>query len=214
MNYPVLRDKMVAEQLRPRGITDIHALQAFQKVPRHNFVPDQQLSSAYSDQPLPIGAGQTISQPYMVALMTQCLELTKRQTVLEIGTGSGYQAAILAELAKQVYTIERLANLSEQARLSLQKLGYQNVQTRTTDGIGGWPEFAPYDKIMVTAAASAIPEALLAQLKPGGKLIIPLNSGLHQILTLITKFKTTIETEQICDCVFVPLITGGDQKVR
>lgn len=201
-----LRKKMVQEQLIPRGIEDLNVLQAFEKVPRHKFVPEKYLDSAYADHPLPIGAGQTISQPYMVALMSQCLELTGKERVLEIGTGSGYQAAILAELTQEVYSVERLTSLAQSAKLRLKDLGYQNIQIKVLDGTSGWPEFAPYDRIIVTAATSAIPEPLIEQLKEGGRLLIPLGGSFTQILTQVKKRKDKIETSEICGCVFVPLV--------
>lgn len=197
---------MVEEQLIPRGIKDPRVLEAFRKVPRHKFVPEKYLDSAYGDFPLSIGEGQTISQPYMVALMTQCLELSAGAAVLEIGTGSGYQAAILAQLASQVYSVERVAGLTEKAQLRLKDLGCRNIRIKSGDGTMGWPQFAPYDGIIVTAAAPAIPKALLEQLNIGGKLVIPLGGRFSQILTVVNKIKGKIETSKICACVFVPLI--------
>ena len=197
---------MVEEQLIPRGIKDLRLLQAFQKVPRHKFVTEKYSDSAYGDFPLPIGAEQTISQPYMVALMTQCLELAGGETVLEIGTGSGYQAAILAELTGRVYSVERMADLAEQAEIRLKELGYHNVQIKTGDGTTGWQKYAPYDEIIVTAGAPAIPNPLIEQLGVGGRLVIPIGGSFNQILTVVNKHKDKIETEEICGCVFVPLL--------
>lgn len=197
---------MVDEQLALRGIKEPPLLQAFQKVPRHKFVSEKYLDTAYEDFPLPIGAGQTISQPYMVALMTQCLRLAGRANVLEIGTGSGYQAAILAELAGSVYSVERVANLAEQAQERLQDLGYHNVQIKIADGTSGWPEHAPYDGIIVTAGAPSVPGPLVEQLKTGGRLVIPLGGTLNQVLTVFSKHKDKTTTEEICGCVFVPLL--------
>jgi protein-L-isoaspartate(D-aspartate) O-methyltransferase len=205
-DYPALRKKMVREQLIPRGIKEPRLLQAIENIPRHKFVPAKYAGSAYEDFPLPIGAGQTISQPYMVALMTQCLELSGKETVLEIGTGSGYQTAILAELAGCVYSIERVAELAEQARMRLAGLGYGNIRIKADDGSGGWQEHAPYERIIVTAAAPRIPEPLVKQLKVKGKLVIPIGGMSGQTLTVCTKYKNKIETEQACGCVFVPLL--------
>ena len=197
---------MVEEQLIPRGIKDKKVLEAFQKVPRHNFVPKRYLGSAYEDFPLSIGEGQTISQPYMVALMTECLGLSGGETILEIGAGSGYQAAILAELASRVYTVERVVSLAEKARTCLKNLDYKNIQIEIGDGTRGWPEFAPYEGIVVTAAAPDIPRPLIEQLRIKGKLVIPIGGSFNQMLTVITKHKDRIETKQICGCVFVPLL--------
>lgn len=206
MNFSALRKKMVEEQLIPRGINDKKVLEAFQKVPRHNFVPKRYLDSAYGDFPLSIGEGQTISQPYMVALMTECLGLSGGETILEIGAGSGYQAAILAELASRVYTVERVVSLAEKARTCLKNLDYKNIQIEIGDGTRGWPEFAPYEGIVVTAAAPDIPKPLIEQLRIKGKLVIPIGGSFNQMLTVITKHKDRIETKQICGCVFVPLL--------
>ena len=206
MNFSALRKKMVEEQLISRGIKDKKVLEAFQKVPRHNFVPKRYLDSAYGDFPLSIGEGQTISQPYMVALMTECLGLSGGETILEIGAGSGYQAAILAELASRVYTVERVVSLAEGARTCLKNLDYKNIQIEIGDGTRGWPEFAPYEGIVVTAAAPDIPKPLIEQLRIKGKLVIPIGGSFNQILTVITKHKDRIETKQICGCVFVPLL--------
>lgn len=206
MNFSALRKKMVEEQLIPRGIKDKKVLEAFQKVPRHNFVPKRYLDSAYGDFPLSIGEGQTISQPYMVALMTECLGLSGGETILEIGAGSGYQAAILAELASRVYTVERVVSLAEGARTCLKNLNYKNIQIEIGDGTRGWPEFAPYEGIVVTAAAPDIPKPLIEQLRIKGKLVIPTGGSFSQMLAVITKHKDRIETKQICGCVFVPLL--------
>lgn len=206
MDFSALRKGMVKEQLIPRGIKDPRVLETFRKVPRHKFVPEKYLDSAYGDFPLSIGEGQTISQPYMVALMTQCLELSGGEAVLEIGTGSGYQAAILAQLASQVYSVERVVGLTEKAQLRLKDLGYRNIRIKFGDGTMGWPEFAPYDGIIVTAAAPAIPKALLEQLNIGGKLVIPLGGRFSQTLTVVNKPKGKIETSEICACAFVPLM--------
>lgn len=198
---------MVERQLLPRGITDARVLEAFREVERHKFVPEDVLESAYEDHPLPIGEGQTISQPYMVALMTQCLRLRGGlEKILEIGTGSGYQAAILSRLAKEVYSLERIASLAERAEGILKGLGYSNVTCGVGDGTLGWKEHAPYDGIIVTAAAPKIPDAYTGQLAEGGRLVIPLGSSFSQVLTVIEKGPGGLTASEICGCVFVPLL--------
>jgi protein-L-isoaspartate(D-aspartate) O-methyltransferase len=206
MDYDVLRRRMVEEQLIPRGIKNERVLDVFYKVERHKFVPENIRKSAYADFPLPIGEGQTISQPYIVALMTECLELTGTERVLEIGTGSGYQAAILAELAKEVYSVERFESLSRRTLAILMELGYSNIKIKVKDGTLGWPEFAPFDRIIVTAATPSVPLPLTEQLKENGKLILPLGESLSQVLTVIEKKKNGLEPLEICGCVFVPLV--------
>ena len=189
-------------------------MQAMHDVDRQDFVPEHYKIQAYDNGPLPIGHGQTISQPYIVALMTDLLDLTSKSVVLEIGTGSGYQAAILARVAKQVYTIERVAALAEAATQRLQQLGYKNVEVRCDDGYHGWQDKAPFDAIIVTAAASHVPQSLIDQLKPSGRMIIPV--GLHympQQLLLVTKdVAGNTETKFILDVAFVPLITKEDEQ--
>jgi len=182
-------------------------IRALEKVPRHEFVPDYQQAYAYENRPLPIGCGQTISQPYIVALMTDLLELTPQKVVLEIGTGSGYQAAILAELVQQVYSVEIIEKLAEEARERLQQLGYQHVHIKIADGYYGWVEQAPFDAIIVTAAATYVPPPLIQQLKEGGRLIIPIGQRFHiQYLTLLEKSLTgQIETREVLPVAFVPL---------
>ena len=197
---------MVEHQLAARGIKSTRVLDAMRNVPRHVFVEEALQDGAYDDCPIPIGDGQTISQPYMVALMTELLDLNAESVVLEIGTGSGYQAAILAELAKQVYTVERIANLAEQARRVLDQLQYQNIQIHVGDGTLGWREHAPYDGIIVTAGAPAIPEVLVEQLAENGKLVIPVGDRFSQILQVLTKRGNRVETTTSCHCVFVKLI--------
>lgn len=197
---------MVQEQLIPRGISNPKALDAFYKVERHKFVPKDLISSAYADFPLAIGENQTISQPYIVALMTECLDLTGKERILEIGTGSGYQTAILAGLAQQVYSIERIDNLAQKAKDLLESLGYSNIEIMRGDGTLGWPEAAPFDRIIITAATSHIPEPLIEQLKERGKLIIPLGGSFSQALTLAEKENNQLKLRKICDCVFVPLV--------
>jgi protein-L-isoaspartate(D-aspartate) O-methyltransferase len=197
---------MVKEQLISRGIKDKRLLQAFQKVPRHKFVPPNLEKSAYVDSPLPIGEGQTISQPYMVALMTEYLNLKGDEIVLEIGTGSGYQAAILAELCKMVFSVERYSTLADKAIKILQELGYENIKIKIGDGTMGWSEFAPFDGIIVTAGAPRIPPKLIEQLKDGAKMVIPIGGHFSQTLTLVEKTGKDIQETPICGCVFVPLI--------
>jgi protein-L-isoaspartate(D-aspartate) O-methyltransferase len=206
MDFAVLRKRMVEEQLLPRGIKDPKVLEAFYKVERHKFIPEDFRASAYADFPVPIGEGQTISQPYIVALMTECLGLTGSEKVLEIGTGSGYQAAILAELAKEVYTIERFVSLAKRAEKVLQELGYTNIKIKIDDGTLGWPEFSPFDRTIITAASPRIPLPLTEQLKESGKLILPLGENFSQVLTVIEKKKGKLESIQVCGCVFVPLV--------
>lgn len=201
-----MRKRMVEEQLIPRGIQDPKVLAAFQKVERHKFVPKDLTANAYADFPVPIGSGQTISQPYIVALMTECLGLTGEEKVLEIGTGSGYQAAILAELAKEVYSIERFGNLAKTAEEVLSGLGYANIKIKVGDGTLGWPEAAPFDRIIITAASPRIPLPLTEQLRDNGKLIMPLGETFSQVLTLFEKKENKLESTQICGCVFVPLV--------
>lgn len=206
MDFDTLRREMVEEQLISRGIKDKRVLDAFRKVPRHEFVSKELKDSAYIDSPLPIGEGQTISQPYMVALMTECLCLKGQERVLEIGTGSGYQTAILAELAKEVYSVERIEILALRARQTLEILGYKNIKIKIDDGTLGWPEFSPYEGIIVTAAAPKVPPPLIEQLKDGGLLVIPLNGRFSQILTVIEKTKDKLKVNEVCSCVFVPMI--------
>jgi protein-L-isoaspartate(D-aspartate) O-methyltransferase len=198
---------MVQEQLVGRGITTPRLLDVFQKVPRHLFVQEAMQVQAYSDGPLPIGEKQTISQPYIVALMTDLLELTSNDHVLEIGTGSGYQTAILASLVRRVWTIERIRPLAMQARKVLDTLHLLNVNIKVGDGTLGWPEEGPFDAILVTAGAPAIPETLAAQLAPGGRLVIPVGDETNQTLLRIRKAADgTLSQETGTGCRFVPLI--------
>ncbi|MFH1460778.1 MAG: protein-L-isoaspartate(D-aspartate) O-methyltransferase [Candidatus Omnitrophota bacterium] len=212
MEFQSLRKKMVEFQLMARGIKDTRVLDVFLKIPRHEFVPEELIKSAYEDCPLPIGNGQTISQPYMVALMTELLGLTGREKVLELGTGSGYQTAVLAELAKEVYSIERIKKLSKAAWEQLQRFNYSNVKLEVGDGSLGWAEFAPYDAIIVTASAPETPKILIEQLKDNGRLVIPVGGRFSQELLLIEKEPGEIKTHEICGCVFVPLL--GEQGWR
>ena len=198
---------MVESQLAPRGIKDPRVLEAMRKVPRHLFVQETQRGSAYEDYPLPIGEGQTISQPYMVALMTEALNLSGEESVLEIGTGSGYQTAVLAELACKVYSVERIPSLAGQARKTLDSLGYKNVLVRLSDGTLGWPEYAPFDRIIVTAGAPSIPEPLLEQLVEDGILVVPVGSSLSQELIQLTRYRDgSIRKRKLGGCVFVRLV--------
>lgn len=211
-DYSRLRREMVASQLRSRDIWDRRVLEAMGKVPRHEFVPRAVKNYAYEDHPLPIGLEQTISQPYIVALMTQLADPRKEARALEIGTGSGYQAAVLAELVDQVYTIEIVPELARRAAAVLQRLGYENVQARAGDGYQGWPEAAPFDVILVTAAAGRIPEPLQEQLAEGGRLVIPVGEpGTVQKLLLLTKEEGRIRRQDVLAVRFVPM-TGKIQE--
>ncbi len=200
------REEMVRNQLAAGGIRNAEVLQAMAEVPRHEFVPASLRLYAYADGPLPIGHGQTISQPFIVAYMTQAMELSKEDTVLEIGTGSGYQAAILGKLTKEVYTIEIVPPLAESARAVLSKLGFENVHVRLGDGYLGWPEKAPFDAIIVTCAPDHVPEPLISQLKEGGRLVIPVGAaGGIQQLVLLRKRNGQISKEKMLDVRFVPM---------
>jgi len=200
------RLRMVEGQLKGRGISDERVLQAMGKVPRHKFLPQDCQGAAYSDGPLPIGEGQTVSQPYMVGIMTQCLELRGEEKVLEIGTGSGYQSAVLMELARELYTIERIPSLAERAKNVLSELSYDRFHARVADGTKGWPEEAPFDGIIVTAGAPVIPETLINQLSEGGRMVIPVGSRFSQRLYKSIKKAGKIIQEEDTMCVFVPLI--------
>jgi protein-L-isoaspartate(D-aspartate) O-methyltransferase len=206
------RERMVRDQLQARDVKDERVLAAMRKVPRHRFVPKNLVDSAYEDSPLPIRLGQTISQPYIVGYMTQALELRGGERVLEIGTGSGYQAAILAELVREVYTIEILPELATAAQGTLDALGYKNIRIRSGDGYAGWPEAAPFDRIIVTAAPDHIPQPLIDQLKPGGKMIIPVGS-LSQELILVEKNERGISRRSTIPVLFVPM-TGQAQRKK
>jgi len=203
-------EHLLERELRPAGITDERVLSAMRKVRREKFIPDSLRDRAYGNYPLPIGENQTISQPYIVALMTQALSIKPTDKVLEIGTGSGYQAAILAELASIVYTIERIETLSNRARTNLYSQGYNNIYLIVGDGTKGLEEYAPYDKIMVTAAAPHVPGSLLSQLANGGKLVIPVGNRFVQDLQLVEKAQNgRIYKSSLGGCRFVPLI--GDE---
>lgn len=185
-DFKAMREKMVETQIQARGVKDPRVLSALRKVERHQFVPKAYLDSAYSDQPLPIGEGQTISQPYIVALMTELLELKGGEKVLEVGTGSGYQAAILAELAKEVYSIEIVETLASMAKNRLLELGYQNIKVKAGDGYLGWPEAAPFDAIIITCAPDHIPKPLIEQLKEGGRMVVPVGTYTQELKKLLS----------------------------
>lgn len=207
--YRKLRERMVHDQLVPRGITDKRVIEAMLAIPRHLFVPEPYRYRAYDDCALPTAEGQTISQPFMVAVMTQLLSLTGQERVLEIGTGSGYQSALLSVLSREVYSVERMEALAASARETLKSLGYENVETTHGDGTLGLPEHAPYDRILVTAAAPELPPALATQLAEAGIAVIPVGSRFTQVLQRVTKMDGKLMVEESVPCVFVPLL--GDQ---
>jgi protein-L-isoaspartate(D-aspartate) O-methyltransferase len=203
--FAVARARMVQEQIRSRGVHNPDVLRAMGRVPRHFFVPRDLQRRAYEDNPLPIGKGQTISQPYIVAYMTEALSVGRDHKVLEIGTGSGYQAAVLAELAREVYTIEIVPELSERARVALAEKGYRNVHVRTGNGYLGWPEQAPFPRIIVTAAPAEIPSALVDQLAVGGTMVIPVGTSFQEI-RIVTKDVRGVTQKRTIDVRFVPMI--------
>ncbi len=203
--YTRLRTEMVAAQIARRGLRDPRLLAAFQQVPRHLFLPQPLRSHAYEDRPLPIGQNQTISQPYIVALMTSLLELKGEENVLEIGTGSGYQAAILSIMARTVHSVERYQELADAARARLVRLGYYNVQVHCADGSSGWPQAAPYQAIIVTAAAATVPKPLLEQLVEGGRLVLPIGGSQGQVLQLWTRESGRLDHQDILPVSFVPM---------
>ena len=205
-DYRLARERMVKNQLVPRGISDQRVLQALGKIHRHLFVEEALIGEAYNDHPLPIGHKQTISQPYIVALMTEALELKGTEKVLEIGTGSGYQTAVLAELSKAVYTVERLEPLLRKSRRLLRELGYTNIHFNASDGTTGWEEFSPYDAVMVAAGAPEIPRPLLDQLADGGRMVVPIGNRHSQDLIRITKEKNRLLEKNLGGCRFVDLI--------
>lgn len=205
-NFQKARDKMVDTQLVTRGIDAPRVLAAMRKVPRHLFISEALQSQAYADHPLPIGDKQTISQPYIVALMTEALQLQGHEKVLEIGTGSGYQTAVLAELAQSVFSIERLPSLLHKARHILEKLGYRNVVLKVGDGTLGWPEEAPFDAILVSAGAPKVPQPLVDQLAMGGRLVVPVGDRLSQDLVLVERVPEGIRKRSLGGCRFVDLI--------
>jgi len=209
-DYTRLRELMVRNQIQARGVRNPEVLAAMRAVPRHLFVPLSVRSAAYDDQALPIGHGQTISQPVIVAMMTELLEPHHEHRVLEIGTGSGYQAAVLSCLAKQVYTIEIIEALANSARARLQSLGYRNVEVRAGDGYKGWPEAAPFDRIMLTSAPPQVPQALIDQLKPGGKLVAPVGDSLENQNLVVLEKDAVGRTKQrsVIPVHFVPMVPG------
>jgi protein-L-isoaspartate(D-aspartate) O-methyltransferase len=200
------REAMVREQIAAKGVSDRQVLDAMRMVSREKFVLPRELSEAYDDTPLPIDCGQTISQPYMVALMTECLELKGSEKVLEIGTGSGYQTAILCLLCEMVYSVEKHPELCTRASSILKELGLENFRLIVGDGTKGWPEHAPYDGIIVTAGAPDVPAPLIEQLAVGGRLVIPVGDTFSQILRKLVKTQTAYETRDVCGCRFVPLV--------
>lgn len=204
---PQIASERLLKNLRNKGITDERVLDAFRRVPRHLFVDGAMYAQAYDDNALPIGCGQTISQPYIVALMTQLLDLKQDEKILEIGTGSGFQAAVLAHFSRRVYTIERHRELGQTSRKRLRDMGYHNVVFKIGDGTRGWPQHGPYDKIIVTAGAPAVPEALVNQLNAGGRMVIPTGDRLHQRLEIYDrKSDGTVEKHAAGEVVFVPLV--------
>lgn len=206
MDDEAARFQMVEQQLRKRGVTDPRVLRAFQMVPRHLFVPPEELREAYADHPLPIGSGQTISQPYIVALMVEQLRLQGHERVLEIGAGSGYQSAILSQLALEVYAVERLPELVPAIEQRLRRLGATNVHLAVADGSLGWPAQAPFDAIIVSAAAPRVPQALLDQLGDPGRLVVPIGSAEGQVLMAIERRGGDVQQHMLGPCLFVPLV--------
>jgi protein-L-isoaspartate(D-aspartate) O-methyltransferase len=200
------RDRMVREQVEARGVQDARTLAALRKVERHLFVPPELAGLAYADHPLPIGEGQTISQPYIVAVMSEAIRLRGGEKVLEVGTGSGYQAAVLAEMGAHVYSMEIVPTLARRARATLARLGYRSVDVREGNGWAGWPEEAPFDAIVVTAAPPTIPEALKSQLRDGGRLVIPVGDDVQE-LRLVTRHGATFEEKRLLMVRFVPLVS-------
>lgn len=209
INFKIARQEMVEKQLRQRSITNVNILKAFEEIERHIFVREENMALAYDDYPLPIGNGQTISQPYITALMTELLHPAKDEFILEIGTGSGYQTAILSKLAKFVVSVERVRELVEYAKNNLKQVGIENVSLKFGDGTLGWRESAPYDGIIVTAGSTEIPESLLNQLKVGGRMVIPVGENGNHKLKLVLKEENDIVIKNVIDCVFVPLIGRG-----
>jgi protein-L-isoaspartate(D-aspartate) O-methyltransferase len=206
MDFASQRERMVRTQLADRGIRDVRVLDAMRAVPRHEFVAESLRPDAYEDHPLPIGADQTISQPYIVAIMLQHLGLQPADRILEVGTGSGYVTALLSTLCAEVYSVERHADLAFAAERRLARLGYPNVKIRVGDGSRGWPEYAPYDAILVSAAASAVPPLLFDQLREGGRMMVPVGPAFSQELQLVRKTGGQAETQSLEGCRFVPLV--------
>jgi len=205
-NFKIQLQNMLKSQIISRGIKDKKVLKAISEIPRHYFVLEEYLDEAYADKPLPIGYNQTISQPYIVALMTELLELNENDRVLEIGTGSGYQTAILAKIAKEVYTIDRIPELVEFAKKNIAKLKLKNINFKIGDGTLGWKEFTPFDKIIVTAASPSIPNTLVNQLNNNGIMVIPVGPKYSQTLKVIRKINNKLNEENSIECIFVPLI--------
>jgi len=201
-----MRERMVETQIRARDVKDPAVLRAMARVPRHLFVPDDMRPFAYDDRPLPIGRGQTISQPYIVAYMTEALQLEPAHRVLEVGTGSGYQAAVLADLASQVHSIEIVPDLAEHARRALANAGYRNVEVRTGNGYLGWPDRAPFDRIIVTAAPPEIPQVLVDQLAVGGIMVVPVGTD-YQEMVIITKTSAGVTQKRTIEVRFVPMVS-------
>jgi len=213
-DYPKARERMVREEVTGKGIRDPRVVEAMGAVPRHRFVPEGMEEAAYGPSALPIGFRQTISAPHMVALMTEALRLTGKEKVLEIGTGSGYQAAVLARITGRVVTVERIPELAERAERLLRELGFPGVVVKVSDGTLGYPEAAPYDRILITAATPGVPRSILSQLAPGGTLVAPVGDRLEQTLTRITREGDRTAEEALCRCVFVPLVgrEGFDEE--
>jgi len=211
-NYEKERGRMVEEQLLLRGVKDDRVVSAMRKVPRHEFLPEAIRGMAYQDSALPLGEAQTMSQPYMVALMSELLGLKGTERVLEIGTGSGYQTAVLAELCEKVYTVERIKPLAERARANLDRLGYRSVAIKVYDGTYGWKEMSPFDAIMVTAGAPDVPAPLVDQLREGGRMVIPVGERYGQVLLKVVKTSSGPVTERNIPCTFVPLIGSHGWK--
>jgi len=203
-NFEEERRRMVTQQIERRGISDKRVLEAMREVPRHEFVPTAARTRSYSDQPLPIGFGQTISQPYIVAFMLEHLSLRSTDRVLDVGTGSGYQAAVLSKLVAQVFSLEIIDELIHRATGDLQRLGYRNILMKCGDGYQGWPEFAPFDAITVAAAPDHIPQPLIGQLREGGRMVIPVGDTFDQELLLIEKFPGALRKRVMCPVRFVP----------
>jgi protein-L-isoaspartate(D-aspartate) O-methyltransferase len=212
INYEKERSRMVDEQILWRGVRDERVIAAIRKVPRHEFLPEAIRGMAYQDSALPLGEGQTMSQPYMVARMTELLGLLGAERVLEIGTGSGYQAAVLSELCGKVYSVERIKLLAERARLNLDRLGYRSVAIKVYDGTYGWKEMSPFDAIMVTAGAPDVPAPLVDQLKEGGRMVIPVGDRYGQVLLTIVRTPSGSVTERSIPCTFVPLVGNHGWK--
>ncbi len=213
-DFAKLRQRMVESQIVARGVRDERLLEAMRKVARHLFVPEQLQDAAYDDSPLPIGYGQTISQPYIVAVMTECLRLRGGERVLEVGTGSGYQAAVLAEIADSVFTIEIVSALAKEAKERLRRLGYGNVVVREGDGYRGWPEKAPFDAVIVTAAPDHVPQPLVDQLKVGGRMVIPVGAMYQELVVVTKESEKRVREESVLPVRFVPMTGEAERRPR